>query len=85
MPIYYLPLVNVLPDLIHLCCANYGPTQRVVMAPSGTVLFYITPQSINEMRHFKPTEPLAPLTMEFLLDRGVKLPSSEITIIAQLL
>lgn len=28
MPIYYLPSINVLPDIIHLCCANYDPTQR---------------------------------------------------------
>lgn len=54
------------------------------MAPSGSVLFYITPQSINEMLNFKPTQPLAPLTMKFLLDQGAKLPSSEITRIAQL-
>ena len=25
MPIYYLPSVNVLPDFIHLCHANYDP------------------------------------------------------------
>ena len=55
MPIYYLPSVSVLPDFIHLCCANYEPTQRAVVAPSGTVLFYITFQSINEMLNFKPT------------------------------
>ena len=66
MPIYYLPSVNVLPDFIHLCCENYEPTQRVVMAPSGTVIFYTTPQSINEMLKFKPTRPLAPLTMNRL-------------------
>jgi len=84
MPIYYLPSVNVLLDIIHLCCANYDPTQRAVLAPSGVVLFHITPQSINEMLHFKPTQPLAPLTMGFLLDQGAKLPSLEITRISQL-
>lgn len=26
MPIYYLPSVNVFPDLIHQCCANYEPS-----------------------------------------------------------
>jgi len=36
------------------------------------------------MLHFKPTQPLVPLSMGFLLDQGAKLPSSEITIIAQL-
>lgn len=55
LPKYYLPLVNVFPDVIHLCCANYEPIKRAVMTPSRTVLFYITPESINEMLHFKPT------------------------------
>jgi len=84
IPMYYLPSVNVFPDLIHQCHANYEPTQRAVMAPSGTILFYITPESINEMLHFRPTQPLAPLSMGFLLDQGAKLPNSEITRIAQL-
>ena len=43
MPMYYLPSVNVFPDLIHQCCANYEPSQRAVMDPGGNVLFYITP------------------------------------------
>ena len=70
MPMYYLPSVNVFPDLIHQCQSNYGPIQRVVMAPSGSVLFYITPESINEMLHFRPTQPLTPLSMGLLLDQG---------------
>lgn len=49
LPIYYLPSVNVFPDIIRLCCANYEPTQRAVMSPNGIVLFYITPDSINEI------------------------------------
>jgi len=64
MPIYYLPSANVFLDLIHQCCANYEPSQRAVMNPSGNVLFYITPQSINEMLQFKPTQPLVPLSMK---------------------
>lgn len=43
MSIYYLPSVKFFPDLIHQCCANYEPSQRAVMSPSGNVLFYITP------------------------------------------
>ena len=84
MPMYYLPCVHVFPDLIHQCHANYEPTQREVMSPSGTVLFYITPESINEMLHFKPTGPLTPLSLGFLLDQGAKLPSSEITKIGKI-
>ena len=47
LPIYYLPQVNEFPDLIHQCCTNYDPNQRVVLSPSGSVLFHITPEAIN--------------------------------------
>ena len=52
LPRYYLPSVNVFPDIIRLCCANYEPTQKEIMSPNGTVLFYIIPDSINEMLQF---------------------------------
>ena len=84
MPIYYLPSVNVFPDLIHQCCANYEPSQRAVMDPSGNVLFYITPQSINEMLQFKPTQPLVPLSMKQLLDQASKLCSTKVDRIAKM-
>ena len=54
------------------------------MTPFQTVLFYITAESINEMLQFKPTQPLAPLSMGFLLEQGSQLPNSEITRIAQM-
>lgn len=79
LPIYFLPSVNVFPEIIHLCCKNYQPTQRAVKTPLGTILFHITPDSINQMLNLKPTQLLFPLTMKFLLDEGPKLSSSEIT------
>jgi len=30
LPIYFLPSVNVFPEIIYLCSENYEPTQRVV-------------------------------------------------------
>lgn len=56
LPIYYLPSVNIFPEIIHLCCENYEPTQRAVKTPSGTTLFHITPDYINQMLNFKPTQ-----------------------------
>lgn len=47
MPIYYLPSVSVLPNFIHLCHENYDPTQRAILSPDGSVLFYITPLPIR--------------------------------------
>ena len=63
LPIFNLPQVNVLPNLIHRCCENYDPCQRVVLSPSGSVLFHITPEAINEMLHFHTAKPLTPLHM----------------------
>jgi len=84
MPIYYLPSVNGFPDLIHQSCANYEPSQRAVMSPSGNVLSYIIPQSINEMLHFKPTQPLVSLSMKKLINKASKLSSTEISRIAKM-
>lgn len=83
LPMYYLPSVNVFPYIIRLCCDNYEPTQRVVKTPSGTILFYITPDAINQMLNFKPTQSLTPLSMKFFLDEGPKLSNSEIARISQ--
>lgn len=52
LPIFRLPQVNMFPDLIHECAANYDPTQRAVVNSSGSVLFHITPEAIREMLHF---------------------------------
>ena len=68
LPIYHLPSVNIFPEIIHLHCENYEPTKRVVKTPSGTTLFHITPDSINRMLNFKPTQLQFPFTMKFLLD-----------------
>jgi len=84
MPVYYLPQVNVFPDLIHQCCENYDPNQRAFLAPLGSLLFHVTPQAINQMLEFQTAKPLTPLSMQLLLDQGVNLSSSHITRIAQL-
>ena len=82
-PIYFLPSVNIFPEIIHLCFENYEPTQRAVKSPSGSILFHITPESINQMLNFKQTQFLFPLSMKFPLDEGPKLSSSEIAQIAK--
>ena len=84
MSMYYFPSVNVFPDLIHHRCSNYDPSQREMMSPAGKVLFYITPQYLNEMLQFKPTQSLVPLSMKNLLDQASKFPSVEIDQIAML-
>jgi len=78
LPRCYLPSVKVFLDVIRLCCANYEPIKRAIMTPSRTVLFHITPESINEMLLFKPTQPLAPLSMRYLLEQGSKLSTTEV-------
>lgn len=65
-PIYFLPSVNIFPEIIHLCAENYDPTQRTVKSPSGRILFHITPDSINQMLNFKQTQLLVPFFYEIL-------------------
>ena len=53
--IYFLPSVNIFPEIIHLCAKNYEPSQGAVTSPSGRILFHINPDSINQMLNFKQT------------------------------
>lgn len=76
LPSYYLPSVNIFPEIIHLCFENYEPKNRAIKSPYGTTLFYITPDSINQMMNFKPTHNQFPLTIKYLLDEGPKISST---------
>ena len=67
LPIFKLPQVNQFPDLIHLCADKYDASQRAVLDPSGTVLFYITPEAIKEMLQFKTNKKLVPLSLVDLI------------------
>ena len=79
LPIFKLPQVNMFPDLIHRCAACYDPTQRVVLDPSGSVVFYVTPAAIREMLNFKTAKKLVPLSLMDLIKQGVKLTDAQIT------
>ena len=84
LPIFRLPQVHQFPDLIHLCAQFYDPTQRAVMDPSGSVSFYITPEAIREMLHFKTKKKLVPLSLIDLIKKGAKLTDAQITKLNQL-
>jgi len=84
LPIYNLPQVNPMPELIYSCQECYDPSQRAVMSPTGLVLFQITPESINQMLRFKTAKKLTPLSMQNLINRGIKLSSDQIVKINQL-
>ena len=84
LPIYNLPQVNPMPELIHRCQECYDPCQRAVLSPTGSILFHITPESINEMLHFHTAKPLTPLYMQNLIKKGNKLSNDQIIKINQL-
>jgi len=85
LPIFKLPQVNQFPDLIHLCAECYDPTQRAVLDPSGSVVFYITPEAIREMMQFKTEKKLVPLSLFDLINQGAKmLTDAQITKLNQL-
>ena len=84
LPLFKLPQVNQFPDLIHLCAESYDATQRAVIDPSGSVVFYVTPAAIREMLNFKTAKKLVPLSLMDLIKQGVKLKDAQITKINQL-
>ena len=84
LPIFKLPQVNQFPDLIHLCVDGYDATQRAVLDPSGTVVFYITPEAIREMLQFKTEKTLVPLSLVELIQQGARLTAAQITKFNQL-
>ena len=63
LPIFKLPQVRQFPDLIHLCAIRYDATQRAVLDPSGSAVFYVTPEAIREMLQFKTKKKLVPLSL----------------------
>jgi len=74
LPHYFLPSINIFPKIIHLCATNYEPNQRAVKSPSGSILFYIKADSINQMLNFKQTQQLFPFSMKNLLGEASWLP-----------
>jgi len=84
LPIFKFPQVNQFPNLIHRCADCYDPTQRVVLDPSGSVVFYVTPEAIREMLNFKTDKKLVPLSLIDLINQGAKLTDAQITKINQL-
>ena len=84
LPIYNLPQVNALPDLIHRCQECYDPCQKAILSPTGSILFHITLETINEMLHFYTARPLTPLSMLDLVKKGSNLSSAQIIKINQL-
>ncbi len=84
LPIFKLPQVNVFPDLIHRCAACYDPTQRAVLDPSGSVVFYVTPVAIREMLNFQTDKKLVPLSLMDMIKQGAKLTDAQVTKINQM-
>ena len=84
LPIFKLPQVTQFPDLIHLCADCYDATQRAVIDPSGSVVFYVTPEAIREMLQFKTEKKLVPLSLIDLIKQGAKLTEAQITKLNQL-
>jgi len=83
LPIFYLPQVNVFPNLIDQCCTNYDPNQRAILSPSGSILFYITSEAINQMLISQSAKSLTLLSMQHLIDQTCKLSNAQITTITQ--
>ena len=77
LPYYFLPSVNIFPEIICLCAENDDANHRAVKSPSGSILFRINAESINQMLNFKQTQLLFPFSMNYLLDTGAKMTTED--------
>jgi len=55
-----------------------------VIDPSGSVVFYVIPEAIREMLHFKTKKKLIPLSLIGLIKQGAKLTDAQVTKLNQL-
>jgi len=78
LPHYFIPSLNIFPEIIRPCAENYDVNHRAVKSPSGIIIFHINAESINQMLNFKHTELLFPFSMNCLLDTGAKFSTADI-------
>jgi hypothetical protein len=56
LPLYLFPQVHHFPEFALKCQAHYLPDQRAIVSSSGETLFFITPQTIDQMMQIPRAE-----------------------------
>ena len=77
LPHYIFPRTHNTPEFIRKCHACYLPSQRAIIAPTGEILFAITPQAIDQMIQAPTIENATPFSYEALVELYQKLDFSK--------
>jgi hypothetical protein len=67
-PLYLFPQIHHFPEFTLKCQAHYIPDQRAIISSSGDILFFITPEDIDQMMQIPHADPVSPFDLEILTE-----------------
>jgi hypothetical protein len=68
LPLYMFPQVHHFPEFALKCQAHYVPEQKAIVSSLGNVLFFITPEDIDQMMQITRPESVTPFNLEVLTE-----------------
>ena len=68
LPLYLFPQIHNFPEFSLKCQAHYIPDQKAIISSSGDVLFFITPEDIDQMMQITCAESTSPFNLEILTE-----------------
>jgi hypothetical protein len=68
LPLYLFPQIHHFPEFTLKCQAHYIPDQRAIVSSSGDVLFFITPEDIDQMMQMPRAESTSSFNLEILTE-----------------
>jgi hypothetical protein len=68
LPLYMFPQVHHFPEFALKCRAHYVPEQKAIVSSLGNVLFFITPEDIDQMLQVTRPDSVTPFNLEVLIE-----------------
>jgi hypothetical protein len=68
LPLYMFPQVHHFPEFALKCRAHYLPEQKAIISSAGDVLFFITPEDIDQMMQITRPDSVIPFSLEVLTE-----------------
>ena len=68
MPLYLFPQIHHFTEFALKCQAHYVPDQKAIVSSSGNVLFFITPEDIDQMMQVSRPDSVTPFNLEVLIE-----------------
>jgi hypothetical protein len=68
LPLYLFPQIHHFPEFTLKCQAHYIPDQRAIVSSYGDILFFITPEDIDQMMQIPRADSVSPFNLEILTE-----------------